>query len=130
MANYYLEKVFFIIEQNSNHFISVTNETKLVIHAIDKQKTDHVIACYIVISSVENTLKKLYIQYNLHTVYRKNFYHDKQDKSNELFDKYYLPLLKYIYHHQLIQEWKQNLDAAAYEMFLNKEIKQPQKKRD
>ena len=32
-----------------------------------------------------------------------------------LFDEYHLPLLKYIYHRALIQEWKLNIDATAYE---------------
>ena len=44
-------------------------------------------SCYTEISSVENTLDKLKIKYNLHTGYRHNFYHDKQDKFDEIFDK-------------------------------------------
>ena len=33
--------------------------------------------------------------------------------------------MDYIYHPALIEEWKQNLDAAAYEKNLNQDIKVP-----
>ena len=36
---------------------------------------------------------------------------------DKCFDEYQLPLLKYIDHTTLIQEWKLNLDAAAYGIF-------------
>ena len=48
---------------------------------------------------------------------------------DKLFDEYHIPLLKYIYHLELIQEWKKNIDAAAYEKHLNKYIKLPSKKK-
>ena len=85
-------------------------------------------ACYREISSVSNTLNKLHIQYYLHAVYKK-LYHDKGDKFDELFDQYYIPLLKYIDNPELFKEWKQNLDAADYENNLNKEIKLPSNKK-
>ena len=34
---------------------------------------------------------------------------------DKLFDEYHIPLLKDIDHPELIQEWKRNLDATAYE---------------
>ena len=45
---------------------------------------------------------------------QKNVYHDKKI-MDELFHKYHLPLLKDIDHPKLITQWKQNLDASAYE---------------
>ena len=77
-------------------------------------------ACYISISYVANTSKKFHIQSNFHTGFKKNFYHDKRDKFDEIFDQYHLPLLKDSDHPALIQIWKQNIDAAAYEENLNK----------
>ena len=50
----------------------------------------------------------------MHTGYKHNFYNDKQDIVDGLFDQYHTPLLKFIDHPELIQEWKQNLYAAAY----------------
>ena len=101
---------------------------KLRIHAIDKQK-NHVIAKTTEIYSVTNTTKKLHIQSDLHLVYKQNFYHDKEKEMYELFDEYHIPLLKDIDHPELIQQWRRNLDAAAYEKDLNKGIKIPPKKK-
>ena len=84
-------------------------------------------ACYTAIFSIVNTLKKSHIQSNLYTVYKQNLYNNKRDKSDENFYQYYLPLLKDINHPVLIQEWKKNIDAAAYEKNLNKEIYLPSK---
>ena len=55
------------------------------------------------------------IQYNLHSGYKHNLYHDKQEKFDELFGQWHIPLLKDMCHPELIQEWNQNIDAAAYE---------------
>ena len=52
-------KEFIIPEHNSNHFNSVSNGVKQGIHAIEKQKTYYVMACYTEISSVANTVNKL-----------------------------------------------------------------------
>ena len=53
-------------------------------------------------------------------LFTKNFYHDKGDKFDELFDQYYIPLLKYIDNPEFLKEWKKNIDAADYEKNLNK----------
>ena len=71
--------------------------------------------CYTEISSVANTIKKFHIQYNFHSGYKHNLYNDKQGEIDDIFDRYIKTLLKYINYPALIQEWKQNLDAAAYE---------------
>ena len=102
MFNYYLSKVFVILEHNSKQLSSVPNDVKLIIRAINKQKTDYVMACYTEISS-ENTINKLQILSTVHSVYQQNLYHDKQDIIDELFYQYHLPLLKYIDHPALIQ---------------------------
>ena len=77
---------------------------KLRIHVIDKQKTYFVTAKTTVISSVENTIKKLHIQSDFHLFYKQNLYHDKEKEMDKRFDGYHLLLLKYIYHPALIQE--------------------------
>ena len=75
------------------------------------------------IYSVANTIRKFHIQSNSHTAYKHNFYHDKKEIIDELFCQHIEPLLKDINHPALIQEQKQNLDAAAYEIILNEEVK-------
>ena len=69
LVNYYLEKGFVIIEHNSKQFSSFPNDVKLIINAINNQKTDYVMAYYKAISSLKNTIKKLQIMSTLHYIY-------------------------------------------------------------
>ena len=62
--------------------------------------------CYTEIPSVEHTRKKFYIQSDLYPSYIHHFYNYKQEIIDELFYQYHIPLLKYIYHPALVQEWK------------------------
>ena len=81
------------------------------------------------IYSVANNTKKLHIQFDLNFIYKQNFYHDKQNEIDILFDEYNVPLLDDLDHPALIEEWKQNLDAAFYEKNSNKGIDLPSKKK-
>ena len=49
---------------------------------------------------------------------------------DEIFDKYHIILFKNIDNPELIQELKKNLDASAYEKFINQKIKLPSKKKE
>ena len=60
------------------------------------------------IYSVSNTINKFHIQSNLHFIYKKNFYHDKEDEIDEIFYGYHIPLLNDIDHTVLIEERKKN----------------------
>ena len=86
-------------------------------------------ACTAAIPSKSNTINKLHIQSDLHYDYKQNFYHDFKKEMDGIFDEYHLPLLKNIDHPAFIQELKQYLDAAAYEIKSNQEIKIPTKKK-
>ena len=115
LVNNYLAKGLFIIENNSKQLSSLPNDVKLIIHGIDHIETDFVMSKNTAISSVENTINKLHIQSNFYFVYKQNFYHDKQDKTDDLFGWYQITLLNDVDHPALIEEWKLNIDAAAYE---------------
>ena len=84
LVDYYLEKGFVINEHNSNQLSSVPNDAKLIVHAINEQKTDCVMACYTKISPIKNTIKKFQVIYTVHYVYQKILYHDEQDIIDEL----------------------------------------------
>ena len=60
---------------------------KLITHAIDKLETDFFMTKITAISSVENTINKSHIQYDLHLIYKKNFSHDKESEMNNCFDR-------------------------------------------
>ena len=129
LVNYYLEKGFYIIANNSKQLSITSNDVKLRIHAIDKLKTDYVMAKTTAIYLVANIKKELNIQSDLYFIYKQNFYHDKKYEINKLFVEYHLPLLNYINNPSLIQEWKRNLDTSDYEKHLNKEKKLPSNKK-
>ena len=60
LVEYYLEKGFVILVQKSNNLISVSNEAKQRIHAIDIHDSDNVMAFYTEIPSIEKTIKIAY----------------------------------------------------------------------
>ena len=74
----------------------------------------------IAIYSVANTINKCHLQSDLHLIYKQNFYHDKIDEINTIFYEYHIPLLNNLDHPALIEEWKRNLDTAAYKKHSNK----------
>ena len=111
---YHLAKGFVIPQQNSKNLSSVPNESKQKIHVINIHKLEFVMAFYTENFSIENT--KIYCIFRLINIlvpYITSIMIKKRSFMD--FFKYIKPLLKDIDHHALIQEWKQNLDAAAYE---------------
>ena len=85
LVNNYLEKVFYIIENDSKQKSMIPNDMKLRINVIDQLDTYFVMAKNKAISSVANTIKKLHIQKNMHLIYKQDFYKDKQKEIYELF---------------------------------------------
>ena len=69
--------------------------------------------CYVEIPYIENNIKKLNIKTDMHSGYKHNLYHYKQEIIDEMFCQYIKPLFKNIDHPELIQERKQNIDADA-----------------
>ena len=68
----------------------------------------------------------------MHLLYQQDFYKDRQKVIDEIFIEYLVLIMDDLDHPALIEEWKQNLDAAAYEKNLNQYVKIPsvQKKID
>ena len=64
LVNNYLEKVFYVIENNSKKLSMIPNDLKLIIHMIDQLETYFFMAKNIELYSVENTIKKLHIKKN------------------------------------------------------------------
>ena len=59
-------------------------------------------------------IKTLLLQSEFHSYYIQTIYSGKEESTNNIFSTYFEPLLNYINHPALVQEWKLNLDAAAY----------------
>ena len=48
---------------------------------------------------------------------------------DEPLNEYHIHLLNNLYHPELIEKWKQNLDYDAYEKDLNQDVKLPPNKK-
>ena len=66
------------------------------------------------IPSISNTLNKLLLQYYLYSSYNQAKYIGKDEIIHNIFSTYVEPLLNYINHPELVQEWKLNLDAPVF----------------
>ena len=76
--------------------------------------TDLVMLYNTTITSTSFTLKNLYIGKDYHSLYSTENYNDHKEAMDRLFKTYITPQIKEIYHPEIIQEWKLNIDAAEY----------------
>ena len=72
--------------------------------------------CINTITPASNTLKNLVVNKISHYSYIKTELNNKKKMMINIFSAYIVPLLKYIKNPALLQEWKLNLDSAAYEI--------------
>ena len=80
-----------------------------------KVNSDLVMLCYTIITSTSNTLKNLYISKDYNSSYSTDNYNNQKEVMDRLFSTYITSQIKEIYHLEIIQEWKLNIDAAEYE---------------
>ena len=71
--------------------------------------------CYTTITSTSDTLKYLFISKDYHSSYSTDNFNNQIEAMDRLFSTYVTPQIKEIYHPEIIQEWKLNIDAAEYE---------------
>ena len=71
--------------------------------------------CIKIITSTSNTLKYFVINKSFPYSYIKREFNEKEEMINNIFSSYFEPLLKKINHPELLQGWKLNIDAEAYE---------------
>ena len=85
LINNYLAKGFYIIKKVSKQLSLLPNDVKVIINLIDQMETYFVMAKNKAIYFVENTIKKLHIQKNIHLIYKQDYYWDKQEEIHDLF---------------------------------------------
>ena len=90
--------------------------------------SEYVMTFTIAITSISNTLKKLLLQYDLHSSQNQNIYIGEEEIIHNVFSTYVEPLLNYINHTELVQEWKINPDALAYEKQIDANVNRPSDK--
>ena len=82
------------------------------------RNSDYVMNFTTTITSTSITLKKFLLQYDLHSSYNQIKYIGEEEIIHNIFSTYVEPLLNYINHTALVQEWKNNLGAPAHENFM------------
>ena len=75
--------------------------------------------CIKTIPFTSNTLNKFFLHKVLHCPYIQTYFNHKEGSINNTFITYVELLLEDINNTELLQEWKLNLDAAAYEKSSN-----------
>ena len=91
----------------------------------DQLDTDYFMAKNKAIYAVENTIKQLHIQKDMHMDYKQDLYKEKQKEIYDFFLDYLVPIMENLDHPALIEERKPNLDADAHEKYLNKDVNLP-----
>ena len=81
------------------------------------------------LSAVANTMKQLHTHKNMHMTYKQDVCKTKDSEIDDLFLEKLVTVMKDIGHHMLIEEWIQNLYAAAYEKNIHKDEKLPSMKK-
>ena len=61
----------------------------------------------------------------MHLIYKQNYNKDNQEEIDDIFIEYFVPIVDYLDHPALIEEWKQIIDAADHENNLNQDVKIP-----
>ena len=70
---------------NTNQLSLIPNDAKLRINIINKLDTDYVMVKNKAIYTVANTIKKLHIQKDMHIIYKKYLYKNKEREIYDLF---------------------------------------------
>ena len=93
----------------------IPKNVKERVGAFLEANTDLVMLCHTTITSTSSTLKNLYIGKGYHSLYSTENYNDQTKGMGRLFSTYITTKIKEIYHPEIIQEWKLNIDSADYE---------------
>ena len=129
MLEYFLSKVFVILECYSNKLSRIENKSKQRIHDIDMHDSDYIMTCTTWITSISNTLKNLCIQSDLYSYYIQTIYNGKEEIINNIFSPYVETLLDDINYPALLQEYRLNIDAKAYEKKSYAKVNRPSDKK-
>ena len=115
MSQYYFNKGFIQLTCDEDHLKQIPVKVKDRVGAELKVNTDLNMLCHTTITSTSYTLKNLYISRDDHSSYSSDNYKNQKEAMDRLFSTYIKPQIKEIYHPEIIQEWKLNIDAAEYE---------------
>ena len=105
------------------------SEIKEIIGAEVTDNSDRVMICSTTIPSTSNTLNNLLVHESSHYSYIQKEFNDKKEDIINIFSAYVAPLIKEIYHPELLQERRLNIDAAEYEQHIDANLYKSSKKK-
>ena len=111
-------------------FEKLTTEGKQIIHAWNTDNSDKVMIWSTTITSTSNTLQNLAANTSFHYSYIKKEVNVTKEEIINIFSAIVEPLIKYINHPALFQEWKLNLDAEDYERNIDANLYKPSEKKE
>ena len=114
MSEYYFNKGFILLICDEDHLKTLPVRVKDRVSAEPKVNSDLVMLCYTTITSTSNTLKNLFISKDYHSSYSTDNLNNQKEAMDRLFSTYVTQQIKEIYHSEIIQEWKLNIDAEEY----------------
>ena len=114
-------KGFGILECNLINLTKITNLSKQTIHAEEAHNSNYIMICIKTIPYISNNPTSFSYS-SLHSYYIQTEFNDTEEIINNTFITYVEPLLIYINHPALIQEWKLNIHAAAYEKKIDSDV--------
>ena len=85
------------------------------IHTINMYDSDYIMICNKPMTSVENTLNKIYFGGILWGEFTSEYYNDKNYTFGLLFQQYTARNDDNIYHLSIANEWKANMEKSSYE---------------
>ena len=88
---------------------------KNCIHAINIVDSDSIKIFSTAITSVANTLEKIYLGGDLLNEFTSEYNNNKNDNFGLLFQKYTASAIDNIYHPCIVKKWKDNMDKPYYE---------------
>ena len=84
--------------------------------------------CSTTVPYTSNTLKILLVNASSHSSYIQKYFNDKKEYIINIFSAYVAPQIKEIYHPELLQERRLNIDAAEYEQNIDANLYKPSEK--
>ena len=85
-----------------------------IIYAINMYNSDYTMICSTSITSVANTLKKIYLGGTLWCEFTSDYYNDKNYTFRLFFQPYKASAVNKIYHISIVNKWKDNTEIVDY----------------
>ena len=114
LVSYYLSKDFVTLNWDSQALKNIPLRVKQLIYDVNMIDSDAMMICSTAITSAENTLKNIYLSGTVLNEFMSAYYDDNNDSFEMLFQQYTASAVKKLYHPDIVEEWKDNMEKEDY----------------